>query len=100
MLHHIPMVELLLGKLLARLNPGTRIGFLEPDFRIPLARLARLEATDRPELAPLRVWAFAINHLYLATQISPAVGARSPKPWRPPVAGRSAANGRQAVRTP
>ncbi len=75
MLHHIPMVELVLGRLLARLKPGTRIGFLEPDFRIPLARLALLEATSRPELAPLRVWAFAINQLYLAIKISPDVGA-------------------------
>jgi ubiquinone/menaquinone biosynthesis C-methylase UbiE len=75
MLHHIPMVELVLGRLLARLKPGTRIGFLEPDFRIPLARLALLEATTRPELAPLRVWAFAINQLYLAIRISPDVGA-------------------------
>src|ERR1017187_2003171 len=33
MLHHIPMVEFVLGRLLARLKPGTRIGFLEPDFR-------------------------------------------------------------------
>jgi ubiquinone/menaquinone biosynthesis C-methylase UbiE len=75
MLHHLPMVEIVLGRMLARLKPGTRIGFLEPDFRTPLVRLGYLEATSRPELAPLRVWAFAINHLYLATRISPAVGA-------------------------
>ena len=75
MLHHIPMVEFVLGRLLAALRPGTRLGFLEPDFRTPLARLSFLEATGRPELAPLRVWALAINHLYLAIRISPAVGA-------------------------
>jgi len=74
-LHHVPMAELLVGRLLAVLKPGTRIGFIEPDFRTPLARLAYLEATGQPELAPLRVWAMAINQLYLAWRISPAVGA-------------------------
>ena len=74
-LHHVPMAEFLLGRLRAALRPGTRVGFIEPDFRTPLARLAYLEATGRPELEPLRVWAFAINHLYLANRISPAVGA-------------------------
>ena len=75
MLHHIPMVEFVLGRLRAVLRPGTRVGFLEPDFRTPLARLAYLEATGRPELAPLRTWAFAINQLYLARRLSPDVGA-------------------------
>jgi ubiquinone/menaquinone biosynthesis C-methylase UbiE len=75
MLHHVPMVEFVLGRLRAALRPGTRVGFLEPDFRTPLARLAYLEATGRTELAPLRVWAIAINELYLANRISPAVGA-------------------------
>jgi ubiquinone/menaquinone biosynthesis C-methylase UbiE len=74
-LHHVPMVELVLGRLRAALRPGTRVGFLEPDFRTPLARLAHLEITGRPELAPLRVWAFAINQLYHANRISPDVGA-------------------------
>jgi ubiquinone/menaquinone biosynthesis C-methylase UbiE len=75
MLHHVPMVELVLGRLRARLRPGTRVGLLEPDFRSPLGRLGYLEATGRPELEPLRVWAIAINELYLASRISPAVGA-------------------------
>jgi hypothetical protein len=75
MLHHVPMAEFVLGRLRAALRPGTRVGFLEPDFRTPLARLAYLEATGRPELAPLRMWAVAINQLYLANRISPAVGA-------------------------
>jgi len=74
-LHHVPMAELLLGRLRARLQPGTRVGFIEPDFRSPLARLAHLEATGRPELEPLRYWAIAINQLYLANRISPDVGA-------------------------
>lgn len=75
MLHHVPMVELVLGRLRARLRPDTRVGLLEPDFRSPLARLGYLAATGRHELAPLCVWARAINELYLARRISPAVGA-------------------------
>ncbi len=74
-LHHVPMVEFLLGRLRAALQPGTRVGFLEPDFRSPLARLAYLEATGRSELAPLGTWAAAINQLYQANRLSPAVGA-------------------------
>lgn len=74
-LHHVPMVELLLGRLRALLQPGTRVGFIEPDFRSPLGRIAYLEATGRPELAPLEVWASAINQLYLANRLSPDVGA-------------------------
>jgi ubiquinone/menaquinone biosynthesis C-methylase UbiE len=74
-LHHIPMVEVVLGRLRAALRPGTRVGFLEPDFRTPLARLAYLEEMGRRELAPLRVWACALNQLYLARRISPDVGA-------------------------
>ena len=69
------MAELLLGRLRARVRPGTRVGFMEPDFRTPLARLAYLEATGRTDLAPFRVWATAINQLYLARRISPDVGA-------------------------
>jgi hypothetical protein len=75
MLHHIPMVEFVLGRLRARLRPGTRVGFIEPDFRAPLARLGYLEATGRADVRPLRVWATAINQLYEATRLSPDVGA-------------------------
>ncbi len=74
-LHHVPMAELVLGRLRASLRPGTRVGFLEPDFRAPLARLAYLGATGRPGLEPLVAWAVAINQLYLARRLSPAVGA-------------------------
>jgi hypothetical protein len=74
-LHHVPMAEFLVGRLRAALRPGTRVGFVEPDFRSPLGLLAYLEATGRAELAPLAVWARAINDLYLARRISPAVGA-------------------------
>jgi ubiquinone/menaquinone biosynthesis C-methylase UbiE len=74
-LHHVPMAEYLLGRLRAALRPGTRIGFLEPDFRRTLAKLAHAEATGRPELAPLLVFSKMINDLYAAWRISPAVGA-------------------------
>lgn len=74
-LHHIPMVELMLGRLRAALRPGTRVGFLEPDFRTLLGRLAYEEAQCRVELAPLRVWAVAINQLYQVSRLSPAVGS-------------------------
>jgi ubiquinone/menaquinone biosynthesis C-methylase UbiE len=74
-LHHIPMVELVLGRLRATVQPGTRVGFLEPDFRTPLARLAYLESTGRPDLAPLRIWGVALSQLYLARRLSPDVGA-------------------------
>jgi len=71
----IPMAELLLGRLRAVLRPGTRVGFLEPDFRAPLACVAYLEVAGRPELLPLRMWGCAINDLYQANRLSPAVGA-------------------------
>lgn len=74
-LHHIPMAELMIGRLRTRVRPGTRLGFMEPDFRAPLARVARLEAEGKSELAPLRVWATVINELYLIRRISPCVGA-------------------------
>ncbi len=73
-LHHVPMAEFFLGRLKGALKPGTRIGFLEPDFRRPLVALAFAETT-RPELRPLLVFAKAINDLYAARRISPAVGA-------------------------
>jgi ubiquinone/menaquinone biosynthesis C-methylase UbiE len=74
-LHHVPMAEFVVGRLRAILQPGTRVGFIEPDFRAPLARIAYLETTGRTDLVPLRVFATAINQLYQARRISPAVGA-------------------------
>lgn len=74
-LHHVPMVEFMLGRLRALLRRGTRVGFLEPDFRTLLGRLTYLEATGRSDLEPLRVWAVAINQLYQAIRVSPEVGA-------------------------
>lgn len=74
-LHHVPMAEFLVGRLRPRLRPGTRVGFIEPDFRSPLGRLSYLESSGLTELAPLRTWAIAINDLYADNRISPAVGA-------------------------
>lgn len=90
-LHHVPMAEYLVGRLRGKLAPGTRIGFIEPDFRTPLARLAAMEASGRTDVTPLRVWATAINHLYAARRISPAVG--------PTLAGAMEAAGYQNVTT-
>ena len=74
-LHHLPLAEVVLGRFRAVLRPGIRVGFAEPDFRSPLGRLAYLEATGRPELAPLRIWAATINRFYQASGLSPDVGA-------------------------
>jgi ubiquinone/menaquinone biosynthesis C-methylase UbiE len=74
-LHHIPVVETVLGRLRAAVRPGTRVGFIEPDFRSLLGRVAYLEVIGRPEVEPLRVWAVAINQLYQARRLSPDVGA-------------------------
>ena len=74
-LHHVPMAEFVLGRLRARVRPGTRVGFIEPDFRSQLGRLAYREATGHKELSPFHVWAIAINALYQANRISPDVGA-------------------------
>src|SRR5262249_30794320 len=73
-LHHLPMAEFVLGRLGAALPPGVRkSGSRKPTP--PLVRLAYLEATGKAEVAPLRVWATAINELYLANRLSPDVGA-------------------------
>lgn len=74
-LHHVPLAELLLGRLRAAVPAGTRVGFIEPDFRSLLGRIGYLEVTGRTEVEPLRVWALAINHLYEARRLSPDVGA-------------------------
>jgi ubiquinone/menaquinone biosynthesis C-methylase UbiE len=73
--HHIPMAEAWLGRLRTALRPGTRIGFVEPEFRALLGRFSVLEASGRPELAVLRVWAEGISRFYQASGLSPAVGA-------------------------
>ena len=47
MLHHVPMAEQFLGRLRGRLRRGTQVGFIEPDFRSPQARIAWMVA--RPD---------------------------------------------------
>jgi ubiquinone/menaquinone biosynthesis C-methylase UbiE len=73
-LHHVPLAETFLGRLYDGLRPGTRIGFLEPEFRAQFGRLARLEVS-RPELRPLRLWGEGISRFYMAQGISPSIGA-------------------------
>jgi ubiquinone/menaquinone biosynthesis C-methylase UbiE len=74
-LHHIPMMEHLLGRLRTVLRPGAKLGFLEPDVRTLQARMAYLQATERPDVAPLLVWAATMNQLFLHNRISPEAGA-------------------------
>lgn len=73
-LHHVPLAETFLGRLYDGLRPGTRVGFVEPEFRAQIGRLARLEV-DRSELWPLRRWAEDISRFYMAIGISPSIGA-------------------------
>lgn len=75
-LHHLPNAEEFLGRLRTRLRPGTRVGFIEPDFRAPIARIAQLEQQGRSELAPLRIWAAGISRFYQARGLSTCIGAR------------------------
>ena len=83
--HHIPFAESWLGRLRTALRPGTRIGFIEPEFRALLGRFAVLEAAGRPELAVLRVWAEGISRFYQASGLSPEIGASLP--WALDAAG-------------
>ena len=78
-LHHIPMVETFLGALRARVDSGTRIGFLEPEFRLPTARLGWLEQRGHPQIAPLRHWNEGIVRYYQARNLSPDIGAMLPQ---------------------
>ena len=73
--HHIPMAETWLGRLRTGLQCGTKIGFIEPEFRALLGRFSVLEACGRPELAVLRVWAEGISQFYQASGLSPQIGA-------------------------
>ena len=74
-LHHVPMVETLIGRLGDRLPAGTRIGFLEPEFRLPSATLARQIAAGRDELLPLVAWARSVSTYYQGLGLSPTIGA-------------------------
>lgn len=74
-LHHLPMAEGFLGKLHRALKPGTRVGFIEPEFRALLGRFTALEAAGRHELAVLRNWAEGITRFYEGAGVSPGIGA-------------------------
>ena len=74
-LHHIPLVETLIGRMLNALPSGTRLGFIEPEFRAMLARITALEARGRTEMTPLRVWAEGIIRFYTLRDLSPAIGS-------------------------
>lgn len=74
-LHHIPLVETFLGSLRDVVQPGTRIGFIEPEFRALLGRLSALEAAGRNEVAPLRTWAEGLVRYYQASGLSACIGA-------------------------
>jgi ubiquinone/menaquinone biosynthesis C-methylase UbiE len=74
-LHHLAFPEVLLGKLRRVLRRGARLGFIEPEFRVPIARLAALEAEGRTELAPLRRWAEGISRYYQRCGLAPCIGA-------------------------
>jgi ubiquinone/menaquinone biosynthesis C-methylase UbiE len=74
-IHHIPMAESFLGRLRKALTPGTRVGFIEPQFRALMGRFVVLEASGRPELAVLRRWAEGISRFYQASGLSPEIGA-------------------------
>ncbi len=74
-LHHLAMPETLLGNLRRVLKPGARLGFVEPEFRALIARLAAFEGQGRAELAPLRRWAEGISRYYQACGLAPSIGA-------------------------
>lgn len=74
-LHHLPLPEVFLGRLRGVLRPGTRLGFIEPEFRALVGRLAALEHEGRTELTPLRRWAEGISRYYQGRGLSPTIGA-------------------------
>ncbi len=74
-LHHIPLAESFVGTLHVALKPGTRVGFIEPEFRALLANIRIQEAAGRPELAALRIWAEGIARFYQTRGLSDGVGS-------------------------
>ena len=72
-LHHLPLAEVWLGRLLGAVRSGTRVGFIEPEFRVLLARIAAAQARD--ELETLRIWAEGIVRYYTLSDLSPGIGA-------------------------
>ena len=74
-LHHLAMPEVLLGKLRSVLPPGTRLGFIEPEFRALAGRLAELQQEGHAELSVFLRWAEGISRYYQACRLSPTIGA-------------------------
>ena len=74
-LHHLPIAEVWLGQLLGAVRSGTRVGFIEPDFRVLLSRIAARETGRRDELETLRIWAEGIVRYYSLSGLSPSIGA-------------------------
>jgi len=74
-LHHLPLVETWLGELQRVLSPGTRVGFIEPEFRAPLTRIASFETELRQEIETLQTWAEGIIRYYTMRDLSPGIGA-------------------------
>lgn len=74
-LHHLTFPEVLLGELRNAMRPATRMGFIEPDFRIALGRLVAIEQKGHAELAPLRRWVEGISRYYQARDLAPGIGA-------------------------
>jgi len=74
-LHHLPLAEVWLGRLRGALRSGTRVGFIEPEFRALLTRVAALETERRDEMEPLRIWAEGIVRYYTVSDLSPSIGA-------------------------
>ena len=74
-LHHLAFPEVLLGRLTRILRPGTRLGFIEPEFRVFIGRLAAIEAQGTVEALPLRRWAEGISRYYQARGLAPCIGA-------------------------
>ena len=63
------------GQAPPRVAAGLRLGFIEPEFRVPIAQLAVLEAEGRSELAPLRRWAEGISRYYQRCGLAPCICA-------------------------
>ena len=73
--HHLPMAESWFGRLRAILRPGTRIGFVEPEFRALMGRFSAMEAMGNSDLTVLREWAEGIVRYYHACGLSPEIGS-------------------------
>ncbi|MCH2125613.1 MAG: class I SAM-dependent methyltransferase [Pirellulaceae bacterium] len=81
-LHHLPFAEVFLGELRQRLQPQTRIGFIEPEFRIPVVNLVVQIERGRHDLRPLLTWNRHIIDYYSRCGISLDIGVTMPQALR------------------